>query len=194
MLRIGVSPSGVKRARITPCYEPFKIAIMGGMKATSGADYRPGTTAVPRDDAASDWRTALRDAGLRATKQRLAVLEAIKRQPHGTVEAIHDQARTELPTITIQSVYVVISSLVTADLVRKLELPGSPARYELEGHDNHHHAVCRHCGRIEDIACVTGSAPCLHPEAHPGMTIEVAEVVYSAICHECALTQHREDA
>ena len=193
MLRIGVSPSGLKRARITPCYEPFKIAIMGGMKATSGAGDRP-STAVQLDQASSDWRTALRNAGLRATKQRLAVLEAIRHQPHGTVEEILDQVRTDLPTITIQSVYVVISSLVSAELVRKLELPGSPARYELEGHDNHHHAVCRYCGRIEDIACVTGQAPCLHPEAHPGMTIEVAEVVYSAVCHECALAQQQEDA
>src|SRR5699024_7941467 len=108
-LRTGVSQAGLKRAQNTPCYEPFKIAIMGGMKATSGAGNRP-STAVQLDQVASDWRTALRNAGLRATKQRLAVLEAIRRQQHGTVEEILDQVRTELPTITIQSVYVVISS------------------------------------------------------------------------------------
>lgn len=166
---------------------------MGGMKATPGAGNYPSAF-LHEAQAPSDWRTALRNAGLRATKQRLAVLEAIGRQPHGTVEEILDEVRSDLPTITIQSVYVVISSLVSAALVRKLEFPGSPARYELEGHDNHHHAVCRYCGRIEDIACVTGKAPCLHPEAHPGMTIEIAEVVYSAVCHECALARQEEGA
>lgn len=164
---------------------------MGGMKARPGAD----NLTIPSDHeefSPSDWRAALRVAGLRATKQRLAVLEAIRRRPHGTVEEIFDEVRLELTTITIQSVYVVISSLVAAGLVRKLELPGSPARYELETNDNHHHAVCRYCGRIEDMGCVTGKAPCLHPEAHPDMTVEVAEVVYIAVCHECALThQHR---
>ncbi|HEY4557161.1 MAG TPA: Fur family transcriptional regulator [Enteractinococcus sp.] len=158
------------------------------MKAKPGAGDR--SIAVKSDEPTpSDWRTQLRDAGLRATKQRLAVLEAIEREPHGTVEAILDDVRSDLPAITIQSVYVVINSLVAAELVRKLDLPGSPARYELEVHDNHHHALCRYCGRIEDIACVTGEAPCLHPEAHPDMTIEVAEVVYMAVCHECALSQ-----
>jgi len=160
---------------------------MGTMKAT------PETGELSRApehaESSRDWRTKLRDAGLRATKQRLVVLEAIENQPHGTVDDILHDVRMVLPTITIQSVYVVISSLVSAELVRKLELPGSPARYELEVNDNHHHAVCRHCGRIEDIACVTGEAPCLHPEAHPGMTIELAEVVYTAVCHECALAR-----
>lgn len=138
----------------------------------------------------NDWRPIIRAAGLRATKQRLAVVRAVDRRPHGTVEEIFDEVRLELPLITIQSIYVVLSSLVEAELVRKLELPGSPARYEREDHDNHHHAVCRHCGRIEDIACVTGQAPCLHPEAHHDMTIEVAEVVFTAVCHDCALA-HR---
>ena len=163
---------------------------MGGMKATPGVDLPSG---VPKGAGSDNWRSKLRDVGLRATKQRLAVLEAIERQPHGTVDDIHHDVRSVLPTITIQSVYVVISSLVSAELVRKLELPGSPARYELEVNDNHHHAVCRYCGRIEDIACVTGKAPCLHPEAHPGMIIELAEVVYSAVCHECALVRQQEE-
>lgn len=166
---------------------------MGRMKATPGAGKRLSTP-VRQDQATRDWRVALRSAGLRATKQRLAVLDAIGRRPHGTVEEIHHEVRTDLATITIQSVYVVISSLVTAELVRKLELPDSPARYELEDDDNHHHAVCRYCGRIEDIACVTGEAPCLQPEAHPEMTIEVAEVVYSAVCHECAFARQQEAA
>lgn len=137
----------------------------------------------------NDWRPTIRAAGLRATKQRIAVVSAVERLPHGTVEEIFDEVRLELPLITIQSIYVVMSSLVEAGILRKLELPGSPSRYELEANDNHHHAVCRHCGRIEDVACVTGQAPCLHPEAHHDMTIEVAEVIFTAVCHECALAR-----
>ncbi|HEY4535461.1 MAG TPA: Fur family transcriptional regulator [Enteractinococcus sp.] len=137
----------------------------------------------------AQWSQALRAAGLRVTRQRLAVLAAVVARPHGTIEEILDEVRTELPTITIQSVYFVMNSLVSAEIVRKLEFPGSPARYEVEGHDNHHHAVCRYCGRIEDVACVTGQAPCLQPEAHVEMTVEVAEVIFTAVCHDCAATQ-----
>ncbi len=140
-------------------------------------------------DPPPEWSQALRAAGLRVTRQRVAVIEAVERRPHGTIEDILDEVRADLPTITIQSVYFVMNSLVTAGLVRKLDLPGSPARYEVQDHDNHHHAMCRHCGRIEDIACLTGEAPCLHPEAHVDMTIEVAEVIFTAVCHECASAQ-----
>lgn len=128
----------------------------------------------------------LRAAGLRATKQRLAVLSVVEHQPHSTAEEILASVRVKLPEITVQSIYVVTSSLLDAGLVRKLDLPNSPARYELEYHDNHHHAVCRYCGRIEDIACAIGDAPCLHPAGHHEMTIEVAEVVYHGVCRDCA--------
>ena len=154
------------------------------MKAAAGDHQSPVA-----GDHSTNWSQALRDAGLRVTRQRLAVIEAVIRTPHGTIEDILEEVRPDLPRITIQSVYFVMSSLVSAGIVRKLDLPGSPARYEVEGHDNHHHAVCRYCGRIEDVACVTGEAPCLRPEAHIDMTIEVAEVIFTAVCHECATTR-----
>ena len=154
------------------------------MKAAAGDPQSPFA-----GDPLTSWSQALRATGLRVTRQRLAVIDAVIRKPHGTIEDIHDEVRSDLPRITIQSVYFVMNSLVTAGIVRKLELPGSPARYEVEGHDNHHHAICRFCGRIEDVACVTGTAPCLRPEAHVDMTIEVAEVIFTAVCHECATTQ-----
>lgn len=154
------------------------------MKAAAGDHHSPFA-----GDRPADWSQALRAAGLRVTRQRLAVIDAVIQKPHGTIEDILDEVRPHLPRITIQSVYFVMNSLVAAGIVRKLELPGSPARYEVEDHDNHHHAVCRYCGRIEDVACVTGEAPCLRPEAHIDMTIEVAEVIFTAVCHECATTQ-----
>lgn len=131
-------------------------------------------------------RALLRLVGLRATKQRLAVLDALKQQPHSTAEELLHITRCSLPGITVQSVYVVMSALVAAGLARKVELPDSPARYELETHDNHHHAVCRYCGRIEDVPCPVGEAPCLDPENQQTMTIEVAEVIYLAVCDDCA--------
>ena len=136
-------------------------------------------------------RSQLRAAGLRATKQRVAVLSAVRYHPHSTAEQLLHVVRHDLPEITVQSIYVVISSLVSCGLVRKLDLPESPARYEMEGHDNHHHAVCRYCGRIEDVPCPVGQAPCLHPESDQAMTIEVAEVIYLAVCDDCA-QQHSQ--
>lgn len=132
------------------------------------------------------WRSQLRKANLRVTKQRLAVLEAIEHHPHAIAEDILARVRTTLPAITVQSIYTIINSLTAARLIRKLDLPDSPARYELEEHDNHHHVVCRSCGKIENVPCAVGDAPCLQPQAHHGMTIEIAEVIYQGVCQDCA--------
>lgn len=155
------------------------------MKAPQGTSH----TSVPyrpTSQSETNWRLQLRAAGLRATKQRLAVLDIVEQRPHSTAGELVDAVRVTLPGITVQSVYVVTHSLITAGLVRKLELPSSPARYELNAHDNHHHAVCRHCGRIQDIACAVGQAPCMQPTGDHNMTIDVAEVIYHAVCDDCA--------
>lgn len=141
------------------------------------------------DRSGTDWRLQLRSENLRITKQRLAVITAVEQQPHATADQLLQMVRKQLPQITIQSIYIVISSLIKAGLVGKLDLPQSAARYELERHDNHHHVVCRDCGRIEDVTCALGEAPCLHPEDHHGMIIDIAQVVYQGVCHDCTVTE-----
>lgn len=144
------------------------------------------TRSAPTVQAREAWRSQLHRANLRVTKQRLAVLEAIEHHPHTVAEDIHGSVRTALPEITVQSIYTIINALLAAGVIRKLDLPNSPARYELEEHDNHHHVVCRCCGRIENVSCAVGEAPCLQPQAHHGMTIQIAEVIYQGVCQDCA--------
>ena len=132
------------------------------------------------------WTGRIRAAGLRVTKPRLAVLDALERNPHATADEVLADVRTALPEITVQSIYVVLHSLTDAGLLRQLDLANSPARYETRVDDNHHHAVCTVCGRIEDVACAVGHAPCLAPSETHGMSIHVADVVYQGVCPNCS--------
>jgi Fur family transcriptional regulator, stress-responsive regulator len=132
------------------------------------------------------WAARVRASGLRVTKQRLAVLDALEHTPHATADQVLDLVRQSLPEITVQSVYTVLHSLTDAGLLRQLDLANSPARYETRVADNHHHAVCTGCGRIEDVACAVGHAPCLTPAGAHGMAIQVADVVYQGLCADCA--------
>ena len=132
------------------------------------------------------WPARIREAGLRVTKPRLAVLDALERSPHATADEVLCVVRTAMPSITVQSIYVVLHSLTKAGLLRQLDLAHSPARYETRVADNHHHAVCTVCGRIEDVACVVGHAPCLVPAETHGMNIHVADVVYQGVCSDCS--------
>ncbi|KRF08343.1 Fur family transcriptional regulator [Arthrobacter sp. Soil782] len=137
---------------------------------------------------ANTWAASLRSAGRRVTKQRLAVLAAVEQFPHSTADDVVTAVRAELADITVQSIYVVLSDLTVSGLLRRIETPNSPARYETRVNDNHHHAVCTGCGRIEDVDCAVGHAPCLTPAWSPGsrqMTIQIADVVYQGVCTDC---------
>ncbi|MFC0581666.1 Fur family transcriptional regulator [Micrococcoides hystricis] len=133
-----------------------------------------------------EWSTLLRQKQRRVTQQRLVVLEILQDHPHAAAEEVLSYARAELPKLTVQSVYTVLQDLTDLDLLRKIELPGQPARFETRTLDNHHHAVCVRCGAIEDVDCVVGEAPCLCPSNAGNMTIQVADVLFQGLCPECA--------
>lgn len=133
----------------------------------------------------TDWPAQLRDRGLRVTRQRLAVLDVVAAHPHQPAEAVHTAVTEQLPEITVQSVYTVLHDLTAKELVRRFDPPGSPARYETRTHDNHHHAICSVCGRIEDVDCVHGEAPCLEAPSGLGMKVDVADVVFRGVCDGC---------
>lgn len=130
----------------------------------------------------------LRDAGLRVTRPRLAVIEALGRQPHADADSIAEAARADLGTVSTQAIYDVLKAFTAVGLVRRIEPAGSPARFELRVGDNHHHVVCRSCGAIADVDCAHGSAPCLTASNDHGFSIDEAEVTYWGICPDCAAT------
>jgi Fur family ferric uptake transcriptional regulator len=106
--------------------------------------------------------------------------------PHLDTEAITGLARTELGSVSHQTVYDVLRVLTEAGLVRRIQPAGSVARYEARVGDNHHHVVCRTCGDIRDVDCAVGHAPCLTVSDDAGFEIDEAEVVYWGRCPTCS--------
>lgn len=131
----------------------------------------------------------LKEAGLRVTTPRVAVLGAVHAHPHADTEVLIDAARVEVPAVSHQAVYDSLRVLSDAGLIRRIQLPGHVARYESRIGDNHHHVVCRSCGAIEDVDCAVGHAPCLTPSDHHGFVIDEAEVIYRGTCAACRAAQ-----
>ena len=136
----------------------------------------------------TDFASALRDASLRVTRPRLAVLAAVHERPHVDTETVIDKVRAELGAVSHQAVYDVLRVLTAAGLLRRIQPAGATARYEARVGDNHHHAVCRSCGVIADVECAVGHTPCLTASDDRGFTIDEAEVVYWGICPTCSTT------
>ena len=145
---------------------------------------------MPKDDAANkladnDDRAALRRHGLQVTAQRLAVLRAVLDQPHSSADEIEDVVRRRLGTVSRQAVYDALGALTDKGLLRRIQPAGSSARYEGRVRDNHHHLICRSCGRTVDVDCAVGDTPCLTAADGMGFEIDEAEVVYWGRCPEC---------
>jgi Fur family transcriptional regulator, stress-responsive regulator len=133
----------------------------------------------------SDPADLLRERGIQVTAQRLAVMRAVSGQPHITADAVADVVRAEIGAISLQSVYDALGLLVAEGLIRRIQPAGSPARFEDRVGDNHHHLICRVCGRVVDVECAVGSAPCLSATDSRGYEIDEAEVAYWGRCPEC---------
>lgn len=130
----------------------------------------------------------LRQHGIQVTAQRLAVLRAVSGQPHITADGVADVVRAEIGAISLQSVYDALSVLVTEGLLRRIEPAGSPALFEDRVGDNHHHLICRVCGKVVDVECAAGVAPCLSAADDQGYQIDEAEVAYWGRCPACVAT------
>jgi len=134
----------------------------------------------------ADPADLLRQGGYRVTGQRLAVLRAVSARPHVTADAVADTVRTQMGAISVQAVYDALGVLIDVGLVRRIQPAGSPARFEARVSDNHHHVICRGCGRTDDVDCAVGFAPCLTPSDDHGFSIDEAEVIYWGLCPDCS--------
>ena len=128
----------------------------------------------------------LREHRMHVTAQRVAVLQAVSDLPHSTADDIYASVRSELGAISRQTVYDALTALTERGLFRRIQPAGSSARYETRVGDNHHHLVCRACGRMVDVDCAVGDTPCLTASDDAGYEIDEAEVVYWGRCPECA--------
>jgi Fur family transcriptional regulator, stress-responsive regulator len=133
-----------------------------------------------------DYEQMLRDAELRVTRPRVAVLTAVFDHPHADTASLIEAVRGDLGDVSPQAVYDVLRALTDADLLRRIEPAGSVARYESRVADNHHHLICRGCGAIADVDCAVGETPCLTASETHGFTIDEAEVIYWGTCPDCA--------
>ena len=132
-----------------------------------------------------DNEVLLRRHGLHVTAQRLGVLRAVSGGPHSTADDIYTAVRADIGAISRQAVYDALTTLTDKGLLRRIQPAGSPARYENRVGDNHHHLICRSCGRMVDVDCAVGERPCLIAADDWGYEIDEAEVIYWGRCPEC---------
>ena len=95
---------------------------------------------MKRDSAMPSVRTKLRSAGLRPTRQRVALAELLFGQGnrHVSAEVLHDEAMVAEVPVSLATVYNTLHQFTGAGLLREVVLDGSKTYFDTNVSDHHH--------------------------------------------------------
>ncbi|WP_408009438.1 peroxide-responsive transcriptional repressor PerR [Pseudalkalibacillus sp. A8] len=94
----------------------------------------------------------LKDAGVRITPQRHAILEyLIQTMSHPTADEIYKALEDKFPNMSVATVYNNLRVFKGAGLVKELTYGDSSSRFDCVTTD-HYHIICEDCGKIVDFS------------------------------------------
>jgi len=135
---------------------------------------------------AGDLVDLLHERGQRATPQRLVILRELRRRRrHATADEIGRAVRTALPGTSMPTIYAALDLLVGLGLARRIDAGAGATLYDART-DPHQHAVCRRCGRVEDVDGELASDGLVEAATDGGFRVEAVELVISGLCADCA--------
>ena len=97
-----------------------------------------------------EFLRVLKDRGLKATPQRVAVLKELNKKTHPTMEEMYSGIKEHHPTISLATVYKNVNLLKEQGVVIEINMPNGKMRYDYLSRP-HIHLACKSCGRIEDL-------------------------------------------
>ena len=126
-----------------------------------------------------------RDEGLRVTPQRQAIFRLLHgNAEHPTVEALYESARSQMPTISLKTVYQTVHDLETMGEVALLDVGTGSVRVDPNVEHAHHHLICTRCGKVRDVLVDVGTLR-IPARERRGFTVADVEVHFRGVCDEC---------
>jgi Fe2+ or Zn2+ uptake regulation protein len=133
----------------------------------------------------TDVAELLRERGYRATSQRIVIHEALRDAGrHLTAEQVLSMVGARLPGISLPTVYATLEVLGELGLVRRVHTP-TKLLFDPRP-EEHAHALCRRCGRVEDVETRADLSQALAAAGRAGYEPDGAEVLVTGLCPDCA--------
>ena len=127
----------------------------------------------------------LKEYGLKATFQRIAILETIEKTGHMNVDEIYETVRQSHPTLSLATVYKNIVTMVEKGVLVEVPIVGHKSKYEIRK-EEHIHLVCRSCGAVIDRPfdeeLLTGTDAVAHRSA---FVLEGRQINLYGLCADC---------
>lgn len=94
----------------------------------------------------------IRNKGLRVTPARLAVLNVLtEAQKPLDIASIWERISRKRVDADQATIYRIIENFIQKDLISRLQFQEKKFFYEAK-REEHHHAICKNCGKIEDVS------------------------------------------
>jgi len=121
----------------------------------------------------------------RKTRQRQVILEELRKlTSHPTAVDLYGIVRRRLPKISLGTVYRNLELLAQMDVIQKLQISGSEARFD-GNPDQHYHVRCVRCGRVDDLHSVPDDLVKGRIEELDGYEILGYRMEFFGICPAC---------
>ena len=121
----------------------------------------------------------------RNTIQCSLVLEAVNcLRCHATADEVYEAIVKRHPTVSRATVYRNLKRLSESGMIRRIEIPGGPDRFDHLPH-KHYHVKCEKCGKIFDVDMdyITGLEEKIK-DSH-GFRITGHNIIFTGICPKC---------
>jgi Fe2+ or Zn2+ uptake regulation protein len=129
---------------------------------------------------------AFRKQGFKITPQRQLLFRLLDgNATHPTAEALYNRACSEMPGISLRTVYQTLNDLAAMGELRHVSVGCGPGRFD-PNTDDHHHVVCDRCGTVRDV--YVDGANQLAIEGLDGFDAVTPSIVFHGECADCALS------
>jgi Fur family peroxide stress response transcriptional regulator len=120
---------------------------------------------------------------LKATPQRLCVLDVLENHGHVTLEDIEKYTKTKFPTLSLSTIYRNINEMVKKDILSEVKLTNKKEYYEIKK-EKHAHLVCTRCGTVKDFM-IDEEDIIKNIQLQTDDKILNATISFDTICKEC---------
>lgn len=129
--------------------------------------------------------------GTRMTKQKKVILQVLKNTTcHPTADWIYEQAKKQLPEISLGTVYRNLNVLKEAGEILELSYGSTFSRFDGNPH-NHYHFTCERCGQVLDVDFPVQHEIDRAVEMETGLKVNSHRIEFYGLCPECAVEKAR---
>jgi Fur family peroxide stress response transcriptional regulator len=142
----------------------------------------------------AEFQQLCHDKHLAATHQRLVLYRALMQMPdHPNPEQVYERVRTELPSISLGTVYKTLHLFLEAGIIREVSPHHGSLRIEPNtGH--HNHFLCLRCHSITDLDVDEIDVSPLEDAVPAGFRIAEVALEVRGLCSQCAVSAADADA